>query len=132
MSEIFEHSDTEYGEFVTQDSCDKRYNNLKEFLIARIDHEKELSEAANATRDDTLKAQAIEYSRRLDELNHNHAAMTGKDKTYFTKEQHDGFLMEYQLFRDATNNSLTKIQTWGAAGLVLLGVMEFLFKTFLK
>lgn len=79
--------------------------------------------------EDARKLQALEYERRLKELNNAHARAAAKEREFLTKEVYEARLGEYLAFRDdvqrfMTNNTAVRA-TWTsavAAALAALGL----------
>lgn len=84
---------------------------LKSFLETLIYHERELREKGELNAADALKLQAVEYERRLDDLNHAHAEAQRILYTYATRESVDQRFQErdkmFQAYKDATDKALT-------------------------
>ncbi len=101
---------------------------LREYIEAQIAHERDLRVASFAARDEGLRLQAAEYSRRLEDLNH-HLKRTLDDRAaYFTKEAHEQFAQEYRRFRDETRTHETTVRTWGTMAVILLGALQFVIQ----
>jgi hypothetical protein len=108
---------------------------LRELLDQRIAHERELTLHGFTTRDVALRRQADEYEYRLKILN-GHMEHTVRDrKELYSVDKHDDYArsMDHRLEAiwkelSAHGKSLTIIATWGAAGLLLLGIIEFALK----
>ncbi len=98
---------------------------LREYIERCINHERELRIESFLARDENLRRQAIEYSRRLDELN-GHLKRTTDDRgIFFTKEAHEAFAQEFRRFRDETREHETTVRTWGSAGLIGVALLQF-------
>lgn len=119
-----------YG--VTDDICGERQRTIERDIEMAVTHERELRETAFKVRDDALVNQAREYERRLDHLNGNLRSMLEDRKQFFTRDQHDAFFHEYARFRDETRQHQTTVATWGAAGIFVLGLLQFFVHFFLK
>lgn len=105
---------------------------LREYVEQQIEHERQLRVASFVARDESLRLQAVEYSRRLDELN-GHLKQTADDRArYFTKEAHEQFANEYRHFRDEVKSFQTTVATWGAAGIFALGLLQAFLHFYLK
>jgi hypothetical protein len=119
-----------YG--VTDDICEERRQVIREEIAILIAHERELRMAEIKVRDEALVSAAREYERRLTDLNHNLRTMLEDRKTFFSRDQHDAFFIEYARFRDETMKHQTVVATWGAAAVFALGIMQLAVHFFLK
>jgi hypothetical protein len=110
-------------------------------LEQKLAHERELTDAKFAHRDEALRLQAIEYSRRLEDLNHAHArALEAQAHTVSSElyESHrEDIAARFKLLSDqmAAQDSRivaigAKLATWGAAGMAaiaLVGIAAAIF-----
>jgi len=119
-----------YG--VTDEICEERRYAISKQIEVAVGHEREMREADIRVRDEALVAQAREYERRLTDLNHNLRMMLDDRKTFLTREMFDTFIGDYGRFRDETRQHQTTVATWGAAGLVALGILQFALHILLK
>jgi hypothetical protein len=98
---------------------------LREYIEQQVEHERDLRVAAFLARDEGLRLQAKEYERRLSDLN-DHLKRTTEDRaTFYTKESHEAFAVEYRRFRDETRQHETTVRTWGTMAVIVLGALQF-------
>jgi len=123
--------------FVTRDCCEERREMDQERTRLLMVHERELRDDQFETRDVALKTQAVEYERRLGELNHNLRMMLDERKAFFTRDAHDAYVTQHQqtvdLFRTQMNDVQkdigilnTRLVTWTAAigaGFAILNIV---------
>jgi hypothetical protein len=109
------------------DICEERRRSMTLYFENALAHERELVKESQRVIADTLVKQATEYERRLTDLDHNLRLLLDE-----TRNQHVIFTNDYREFRDMVNETLTTIKTWGAAGVLILGVLQFLLKEFWK
>ena len=105
--------------------CGERREAILAQMEAAVAHERELREAATSERDRALQQQALEYERRLTDLNHNLRQLIARDQTYLSKDRFDEYTRLTAILIGTHTNQITTIYTWGAAGLLFLAILEF-------
>jgi hypothetical protein len=124
---------TRNGTFgVTDDICEERRCAIRREIATAVDHERELRESETEMRDQARSDQAKIYEARLMDLNHNLRITLEDRKTYFTKESHEAFAVEFRRFRDEVKTFQTMVATWGAAGIFALGLLQAFLHFYLK
>lgn len=68
----------------------------REFVIQQVEREKELRELSEQKTDLALKKQALEYERRLDDLNHAHARSLEDRAAYVQREIYEQTQKDFQ------------------------------------
>jgi len=94
----------------------------------RTRHLQEIIDHRLASAERALALQAVEYERRLDELNHAHArALSVQEKT-LPREIFEVFLAEYQTFRRSVESQMaadrSRSLTWTAAVAVAFTILS--------
>lgn len=86
--------------------------------------------ASFAATDKALEVQAIEYERRLSDLNHEQARLAADRERFLSKEVYDGFYKDFGTWRDAANSFMSAnggrdkgVNLAWTVGLALLGAI---------
>ena len=93
-------SDTQYCTTEVLNLHQEKQLIAAKILEVRLDDLKELQRTEHDFINVALEKQAVEYERRLTDLNHNLRMMLDERKQFFTRDGHDVFVTEYRIFRD--------------------------------
>ena len=105
------------------DSNEKVRRSEQEGLDKALKLQRDLSE-------EKLKIQALEYERRLSELNHAHEAAVKEQARVLPREIFESFNRDYGIWRDSINTTITKLNELEIKSKTTLSSLEFLQKNF--